>query len=110
MIGRLQRSPFGPWAGMYLGALAWVGDHQLGSDLNFWRCNVGNAPAVVILGLAFGLLAALGGWLSWTSRGAGEGEASARTFAAWVGAGAAGIFILAIALQTGSALVPECHR
>jgi hypothetical protein len=110
---RFRQSTLAPWTGLFAGAIAWALHHQLGSDLDFWDCTRGGPVLVVSLGLACGLLALAGGWFSWSARGpAGEDQRpDTRTFAAGVGAMGAGVFLLAILLQTAASLfVPGCHR
>jgi hypothetical protein len=107
-----MRSRFAPWAGWLLPALAWAVHHQAGSDLDFGNaaCSAAGAPQVV-LGLVCALVAALGGWLSWTSRKGVSGDAGMepRVFIALVGAMAGGVFLLAILYgTTASLIVPPC--
>lgn len=109
----LQDSAFAPWAGLWIGVLAWAAHHQLGSTLNYLDCERGGPPYVVTLGIACALFAACGGWISWNAAPAkaADGPPPTRLFAARVGAGAAGVFLLAIVMQTAAgAILPGCLR
>jgi hypothetical protein len=109
MRGWLERSAFAPWAGLHLGALAWWLHHQVGSDLIYLNCRLGGPVLALSLAVACGLLALAGAWISWSARGSGEPFTS-RGFGALVSVGAAGIFLLAIILQTAPGLIlPGCY-
>jgi len=108
-MSRLATSPLAPWAGLFLGALAWFGQHQTGADVNTWNCQVGNGGLVVLAGFVAALVAAAGGLISWISRP--PEDVQNRRFARFVGVGGAGVFLLAIGFQTlAGLLVPACLR
>jgi hypothetical protein len=113
-VNRLFRTSYAPWAGVFLSALAWFLHHQLGSNITFWSCRAGGPLLTAGLGLAFGLIAAGGGLISWQARAAPPSSADrpeSRTFGAMVGAGCAALFCFAILLQMISGfVVPGCFR
>jgi hypothetical protein len=96
------------WSALAVGALAWFGGHQIGSNLTFARCDLSGGLSVAMVGLIALLLVALGFLLSlrvWRSGGAEEG----RSFVAIVGMMAAGLFAFAILLQTVAGfIIPAC--
>jgi hypothetical protein len=112
VIRRLQGSPLSPWAGLFLGALAWFLHHQAGSNGVYYDCREMGFVYVVGLGFACALIALAGAWISWTSDGAPPPPRHQnRGFARMVGLASAAIFMLAIAFQTlAGALVPACLR
>jgi hypothetical protein len=112
MMERLRASPLAPWAGFFVGMVAWFVHHQLGSDANFWDCHTGSGPFVVATGVVCGLVVIGGGLVSWWAVAPDTGaEAQNRRFARAVGLAAAVVFLLAIAFQTlAGVLVPACHR
>jgi hypothetical protein len=112
VTGRLQASRLAPWAGLFVGALAWFLHHQAGSDANYYDCRIAGGAFVVGTGLVCAVIAAAGGLISWN---AADGPASEpggnRRFARVVGMAAAAIFMLAIGFQTlAGVLVPACYR
>lgn len=111
-MNRLYRTSYAPWAGVFLGALAWFLHHQLGSNVTYWSCRAGGPLLTAGLGLAFALIAAGGGLISWQSRHAPPSSADrpdSRLFAAIVGAGCAATFCFAILLGALAGLiVPGC--
>jgi hypothetical protein len=109
----LRRSRISPWAGWLLGPLAWAFHHQAGSDLAFGmvRCSAGGAPQTG-LGVVCAVIAALGVWMSWTSKSGAlrSSEFNVRMFVALVGAMGSATFLLAILFQIcASLIVPPCH-
>jgi hypothetical protein len=101
-----------PWIGLYLGVMGWFVDHQVGSDTIFHDCSKGGPQLTVGVGVACGLVVALGGGLSWTA-GPASADASGqnRRFASLVGAGSAGLFLLAIIFQSmPGVILPACQR
>jgi hypothetical protein len=114
MTPKLRTSAYAPWAGMFVGALAWFAHHQIGSNADFWSCRAGGPLLTVGLGLVFGLIAAAAGWVSWRTRiakPANPDRPESRMFAAVVSAGSAALFCFAIILQSLSGLiVPGCLR
>ncbi|RAK56921.1 hypothetical protein DJ018_02825 [Phenylobacterium deserti] len=112
MIRWIDRSGLRPWSGLFVGAAAWVLQHQIGSDLVYWDCRLGTPLLTGGLGLVAAGATVLGGLISWRARRArpGEGEPGNRAFAGMVGAATAGIFLLAILFQSLIGfMVPACH-
>jgi hypothetical protein len=110
-VRRFLHTAFAPWVGLFLGALAWLTNHQVGSSLSFADCRLGGPMLSAGLGLACGLLSLAGAAVSWMARGPGNGRRETRTFAAWISIAAAGLFLLAIVLQTAAGFIlPDCHR
>jgi hypothetical protein len=106
-----RTSGLAPWSGFFLGFLAWGLDHQVGSSLVFADCRLGGPLLTLGLGAVCAVVAISGGALSWLSRHPGSGEAQTRRFAALLSLSAAGLFLLAIFLQSLSGLIiPACHR
>lgn len=104
------------WSGLVLGPAAWLAHHQLGSNLNFARCDVVGGPAVVAIGMACLALALVGGWLSWrawrrTGANLGDSGEPAGRFIALLSLLAVALFALTIVVQTGAGLIiPDCWR
>lgn len=115
MTGRLIANPLAPWAGLFLGALGWFGQQQIASSLIGWDCRLGGPLLTAGLGALAAGLAAAGGLVSWRAHrrlaAAPQEAPHGRSVAGAIGAGAAGIFLLAIFFQalTG-VIVPACHR
>jgi hypothetical protein len=108
---RFRNSVLAPWSGLFLGFVAWALDHQVGSSLVFADCRLGGSLLTVGLGATCAMITVAGGALSWISRRPGEGEIETRSFAAMLSQLAAGLFLLAIILQSVPGLIiPECHR
>lgn len=107
-----RASPWAPWTGLFAGAAAWAVQHQVGADANAWDCRSAGAGLVIGLGIACALATAAGGWISWRAGEPDEADlAQNRRFARAVGVLAAGVFLLAILLQSlAGVLVPACHR
>jgi hypothetical protein len=111
MSGRLRTSPWTPWIGLLVGALAWFADQQISSAGDQWDCHALGGPFAVAVGLVCIAVTAAAGLASWRLRPPLEAEPPNRTFARMVGAGAAAIFILAIAFGTWAGVVlPGCLR
>ncbi len=115
MTGRLVASPLAPWAGLFLGALAWFGQQQICASVIAWDCRLGGPLLTAGLGLAAALITAAGGLISWRARrrlaAAPQEGPHSRSVAGVIGAGAAGIFLLAIFFQSlTGVIVPACHR
>lgn len=115
MTARSALDAFAPWSGLFVGAAAWFAHHQLASSIIDWDCRLGGPQLTVGLGLLFGFAAAAAGVVSWRVHRA-QGVAADQTphnrsVAGMIGAGAAGMFLLAIAYQSlAGAIVPACHR
>jgi hypothetical protein len=109
---RVARSAWAPWAGLFCGAAGWFIHQQAGAGANYWDCRFGGPLWSLLLALVCGGLAAVGGWVSWSShRRLGEDAPGERRFAGLVGAATAAIFLMAIGFQTlASLIVPSCHR
>jgi hypothetical protein len=106
----MQRSRWTPWIGLLAPPVAWAIHHQVGADLVFYDCRLGDVAVVAGVGLTMGLISAVSGWISWSSRRGGQ-EMELRTLAAYVGAMSGAIFFLALAFQTlATLLLPACHR
>jgi len=115
MSPRLDRGALAPWAGLFLGAAAWFAHQQGVSSTIYWDCRLGGPVLTAGLGLVAALVTAAGGWISWrahqASRRAAEGPAHNRSVAGMIGAGSAGMFLLAILFQSlTGVIVPVCHR
>jgi hypothetical protein len=97
------------WAALALGAFAWFGSQQLGSDLSFSNCAANGALETGLIGLlalAVTLAGALLSHTAWKRRGA---ETEGRGFAALVGMLAAALLAVAIVYQTLAAfIIPSC--
>jgi hypothetical protein len=97
------------WAALALGAFAWFGSQQLGSDLSFSNCAANGALETGLIGLVALAIVLTGALLShrvWKRR---EAEAEGRDFAALVGLLAAALLAVAILYQTAAAfIVPAC--
>ena len=117
MTGRAARAAFYfvPWAGWIDGGLGWVLSDQIGSDLVQLNCAVADPILMAAIGLMGALLAIGGGLLSfrhWLASDAdtGRDHAGSRRFLALVSSMAAGLFLLVILFQTGSAfIIPQGH-
>jgi hypothetical protein len=105
-------SKWAPWVGLFVSALAWVIDHQLGSDVTYWRCSASGPLFVGVLGVLCFVIALGASWFSWTSREHGQDtNPETRRFVASLSAAGACAFGLAIALQTlAGFIVPTCAR
>jgi len=108
----LAETRWAPWAGLFLGAIAWGAHHQVGSNLVYLRCSLLDAWLVVGLGSAFLLITLAATILSWRSRRTGqvtEHSIEMRRFAAWISTAGGSLFALAITLQTiAGLLAPTC--
>jgi hypothetical protein len=111
---KLRQSSYAPWAGLFLGAAAWFGDHQVTSNATYWNCEAGGPVFTTFLGAVFGFVAVSAGWISWQARAAPPASVDrpeSRNFGGVVGAGSAALFTFAIILQTLSGyIVPGCQR
>ncbi|MFL6844040.1 MAG: hypothetical protein ACJ8ER_04075 [Allosphingosinicella sp.] len=104
-----RRSHLLAWAALALGAFAWFGSQQLGSDLSFSQCTDNGALQTGLIGLVALLIVLAGGLLShriWRRR---DSEAEGRDFAALTGMLVSVLLALAIVYQTLAAfIVPSC--
>jgi hypothetical protein len=104
-----RRSHFFAWAALALGAFAWFGSQQLGSDMSFSQCAANGALETGLIGLVALLIVLAGGLLShriWKRR---DAEAEGRDFAALTGMLVSLLLALAIVYQTVAAfIVPSC--
>jgi hypothetical protein len=106
----MQRSRWTPWIGLLIPPIAWAIHHQVGSDLVFYDCRLGETPLIALLGAVMALISLLSGLISWSSRRNDTGM-EVRTFAAYLGAMSGAIFFLALVLQTlATLMLPACHR
>ncbi|HYD71826.1 MAG TPA: hypothetical protein VEF55_01715 [Candidatus Binatia bacterium] len=112
MNTRLAETSWAPWAGLFIGALAWGAHHQFGSNLVYLRCSALDRQLVVVIGATLLAVATGATFLSWLSRRAGQPTEHAvemRRFTAWISTAGGGLFALAIALQTAAGLLaPTC--
>jgi hypothetical protein len=108
----LRTSAWAPWTGLFAGAAGWFAHQTFAADANYWDCRFGGPLWAVSLGLVCAVVAAAGGWLSWTARrSGGEAAGETRRFSGLVGAATAAIFLMTIAFQTLAGLiVPACER
>jgi hypothetical protein len=108
------RETLAPWAGLFVGAAAWIAHHQFGSDRVYWSCTGGGPLLTGGLGLACFALAAAAGFISWNARPSPAPDTegpTGRTFVSVMSAGCAAIFCFAILLQSLSGfIVPGCLR
>jgi hypothetical protein len=105
-------SRLAPWLGWIGGIAGWFVSQQLGSNLAQLDCDAANLVPMLLLGVLGLVLAAAGGFTSWSvwRRRTEQPEARSRSFIAATGALAALVFALAIVFQTGSSFViPQCH-
>lgn len=111
---RLRRSSLAPWAGVFLGAIAWFAQHQGASNAVYWDCRLGGPWLTAGTGVACAAVIVAGGLVSWKARAAPPStpdRPESRSFAGWVGAGTAAVFLFAVLLQTLSGfIVPGCFR
>jgi hypothetical protein len=115
MTGRLTGAALAPWAGLFLGAGAWFVQQQVGVSIIYWDCELGGPLLTAGLGVIAALVTAAGGLISWRVHkrlaAAPQEGPHGRSVAGVIGAGAAGVFLLAIFFQALSGvIVPACHR
>jgi hypothetical protein len=101
------------WAGLWVGALLWASNMQLGLILPFADCTrQGRASALMSMG--FAILALIAGIISWRSARSspsGFGSPSTLRFDAAVSALSAPVFTFALGLQAIASLVlTGCER
>lgn len=97
---------FMPWGGLVAGAAAWVLHQQCVSASLHFGCGPGHNLFAVVAGAVTALLAIAGGVASWIGLRQADGL---RRFVGRMGALAAGVFTLAILMQTMAALtIPAC--
>jgi uncharacterized membrane protein len=96
------------WAALFIGATAWFGSQQYGSNLAFAGCPSYSPLAALLLGLLALALAGLGGFLSLGVWRGGDVEES-RPFIALIGILTSALLAIAIILQTLAGLIiPRC--
>jgi hypothetical protein len=104
-----RRSLAFAWAALALGAFAWFGSQQLGSDISFSKCAANGALTTGLIGLVALVMIVAGGLMShrvWKRR---DVEAEGRDFAALVGMLVSALLADAIVYQTLAAfIVPAC--
>jgi len=112
--GRLRRSALAPWTGVFMGALAWFGHHQLASNAVYYDCRSGGPWLTAGLGLLAALVTVAGALISWRSRSiapSNPDRPETRSVAGAIGAMTAAIFLVAIGFQSLSGfLIPACFR
>jgi hypothetical protein len=98
-----------PWLGILGAATGWLLAHQLGSNMAFDDCRVGDGGFALIAGAIGLLIAAAGGYFSWDVwRQRGE-ESEGRRFVGLLGLLVAALTGFAILLQSVSGLIlPAC--
>jgi hypothetical protein len=97
------------WAALALGAFAWFGSQQLGSDLSFSKCAANGPLATGLIGLVALAVIVAGGLMSHRAWSGREAEAEGRDFAALVGMLTSALLAVAIVYQTLAAfIVPAC--
>lgn len=105
-----DRQALRPWAGLFLGAIAWFVHHQVGSDMIYHDCRRGGPLLTAGVGAACGLVTVIGGVISWRARREAVGLPGARAFAGSVGAAVAAIFLLTILFQSLIGFIaPTCY-
>jgi len=104
------------WAGLVLSPLAWAGHHQLGSYLEFARCQSAGMGPIAVSGLVALAVIALGALLSFRAWRAAGGAVDRREvvsgrFISALSLMAAGLFTLAVCFHIlASVLLPACFR
>jgi hypothetical protein len=104
------------WAGLVAAPMAWALHQQVLADVTSARCTASGASLTLLVGLAAGLVASIGGLVSLRAWRRGGGTAwgmhdEPRRFVAAMSAMAGALFLLVILLQTLAGLiVPECAR
>lgn len=111
----MQRSRWTPWIGLLAPPVAWAVHHQVGVDLVMYDCRLGRLSLIGGAGLTLGLIAAVSGLISWTSRPTtatvNADVAEWRTWTAYVGAMSGAVFFLALTFQTlATLMLPACRR
>jgi hypothetical protein len=97
-----------PWLGMVGAAAGWIAAQQLGSNMAFDDCAVGDGGFALLVGLLGLLLAAAGGYFSWDVWRRGE-ESEGRRFVGLLGLLLALLTGFAILLQSIAGLIlPAC--
>ena len=97
-----------PWLGMVGAAVGWLIAHQLGSNMAFDDCRVGDGGFALLAGLAGLLIAAAGGYFSWDVWRRGT-ETEGRRFIGLLGLLLALLCGFAIILQSVAGMIlPAC--
>jgi hypothetical protein len=108
MQGKRGLEHVAPWLGMLGAAAGWLVAHQLGSNMAFDDCRVGDAGFALVAGLIGLLIAAGGGYFSWDVWRRRE-ETEGRRFVGLLGLLLALLIGFAILLQSVSGLIlPAC--
>jgi hypothetical protein len=95
-----------PSAGVFVGAVAWSANTQLGYALVPWACARGSGLTITLLSLVLVAIASLGGWLSWRALSIGEQSTpSSARFLSSVGVLVSALFVLVIILQGAAGLI-----
>ena len=96
------------WAALFIGATAWFGSQQYGSNLAFAGCPSYSPLAALLIGLLALALAGLGGFLSLGVWRGGSVE-EPRPFIALIGMLTSALLAVAILLQTVAGfIIPRC--
>jgi hypothetical protein len=106
---RLRHSPLAPWLGLTAPPVAWALHHQIGSDLIFHDCRLGETPLFIVLGAFMALICLASAVISWESRPSTLGM-GVRAFAAYLGTMTGALFFLALTFQTlATLMLPACN-
>ena len=98
-----------PWLGLLGAGAGWFLAHQLGSNMAFDDCRVGDGGFALLTGLLGLLITAAGGYYSWDVWRRGSGETEGRRFVGLLGLLLAALTGFAIVLQSLSGLIlPSC--
>jgi hypothetical protein len=104
------------FAGLIAAPLAWMIDHQAGSDLNFSDCRTGDAAVLLSIGGAALAVAVIGGAVSVVAwrRAGGAPDTSQEAIGRFIAAlsvMASGLLSLTLVMQMMAALaIPPCFR
>jgi hypothetical protein len=113
MISRRTGTRLATWAGLWVAALLWAVNTQLGEILPVSDCTRAYRISATV-SLILTALALLAGWISWRStraQPAGFGSPRTLRFAAALSALSALIFAFTLAMQAAAALVLSgCER
>ena len=107
MNGSRIRTRLEIWAGLWLAALLWAANMQIGQIVPSLDC-ARKVHISALVSLALAIIALIGAWISWRSAGTsttGFASPSTARFAAKVSALSGLLFAFALALQTIAALV-----
>jgi hypothetical protein len=112
---RRDRLDWRTWAGLATPPCAWLVHHQVGSELNFADCGIGNgvlALAVGVIACGLSLLGLAWSFAAWRSAGRADTVRNpVAQFMAALGLLLGGLLTLTILMQIAASLiVPACFR